>query len=208
MRKYGAKAVRRLAHEAADSGLLSPELAAGIGRVKGVKQLGFRSGNWLTADECSKILTQTNGDPLRAKRHHAMLAMLMGCGLRRSEMVALELVDIQMRQGYWAIVDLVGKGGHIRTVPIPSWVKKAIDEWILSAGITEGRIFRAVGRTGKVWGAVSLRMSFGMRSKIVARAQGWTTLHHMISGGPAPSCVTAAAVSWSRFSFYWGMRLC
>ena len=38
-------AVRRLAHEAADSGLLSPELAAGISRVKGVKQLGFRSGN-------------------------------------------------------------------------------------------------------------------------------------------------------------------
>src|SRR5438105_10026267 len=110
-------AVRRLAHEAADSGLLSPELAAGIGRVKSVKQLGFRSGNWLTADECSKILAQTNGDTLRAKRHHAMLAMLMGCGLRRSEMVAVEPVDIQMRQGHWAIVDLVGKGGHIRTVP-------------------------------------------------------------------------------------------
>src|SRR5215469_4352563 len=146
-------AVRRLAHEAADSGLLSPELAAGIGRVKGVKQLGFRSGNWLTADECSKILKHTNGDTLSAKRHHAMLAMLMGCGLRRSELVALELVDIQMRQGHWAIVDLVGKGGHIRTVPIPSWVKKAIDEWTLSAGITEGRIFRAVGRTGKVWGS-------------------------------------------------------
>jgi site-specific recombinase XerD len=145
-------AVRRLAHEAADSGLLSPELAAGIGRVKGVKQLGFRSGNWLTADECSKILTQTNGDTLRAKRHYAMLAMLMGCGLRRSELVALEVVDIQMRQGHWAIVDLVGKGGHIRTVPIPSWVKKAIDEWALSAGIREGRIFRAVGRTEKVWG--------------------------------------------------------
>src|SRR5438128_12537918 len=35
-------AVRRLAHEAADAGLLSPDLAAGISRVKGVKQLGFR----------------------------------------------------------------------------------------------------------------------------------------------------------------------
>ena len=43
-------AVRRLAHEASDSGLLSPELAAGIGRVKGVKQLGFRSGNWLSPE--------------------------------------------------------------------------------------------------------------------------------------------------------------
>ena len=43
-------AVRRIAYEAADAGLLSPELAAGIRRVKGVKQLGFRAGNWLSAD--------------------------------------------------------------------------------------------------------------------------------------------------------------
>jgi hypothetical protein len=43
--------VRRLAYEAADSGLLSPELAAGIRRVKGAKRLGVRLGNWLTAEE-------------------------------------------------------------------------------------------------------------------------------------------------------------
>ncbi len=47
-----------------------------------------------------------------------MLAMLFGCGLRRSELVGLELDEIQMRQGHWAVVDLIGKGGHIRTVPI------------------------------------------------------------------------------------------
>src|SRR6188472_3204126 len=41
-------AVRRIAYEAADSGLLSPELAAGIRRVKGVRRLGVRLGNWLT----------------------------------------------------------------------------------------------------------------------------------------------------------------
>src|SRR2546428_9066987 len=46
-------AVRRLAYEAADAGLLSPELAAGIARVKGVKQLGHRSGNWLSLDQSS-----------------------------------------------------------------------------------------------------------------------------------------------------------
>jgi len=49
-------AVRRLAHEAADVGLLSPDLAAGIARVKGVKQLGQRSGNWLTQDQSSGVL--------------------------------------------------------------------------------------------------------------------------------------------------------
>ena len=145
-------AVRRLAHEAADAGLLSPELTAGISRVRGVKQLGFRSGNWLSAAQSSEVLQQASGDGMRAKRDYAMLAMLFGCGFRRSELVGLELNEIQMRQGHWAVVDLIGKGGHIRTVPIPGWVKAALDQWMLAARITEGKIFHAVARTGKVWG--------------------------------------------------------
>jgi site-specific recombinase XerC len=76
-------AVRRLAHEAADSGLLSPELAAGITRVKGVKQLGFRSGNWLSVAQSSEVLKQASGEGMRAKRDYAMLAMLFGCGFPR-----------------------------------------------------------------------------------------------------------------------------
>jgi len=146
-------AVRRLAHEAADSGLLSPELAAGISRVKGVKQLGFRSGNWLSAEQSSEVLQHSCGDSMRAKRDYAMLAMLFGCGFRRSELVGLELDDIQMRQGHWAVVDLIGKGGHIRTVPIPNWVKAALDQWTRAAGVCEGKIFRAVAGRGKVWGS-------------------------------------------------------
>ena len=146
-------AVRRLAHEAADSGLLSPELAAGISRVKGVKQLGFRSGNWLSAEQSSEVLQHACGDSMRAKRDYAMLAMLFGCGFRRSELVGLELDEIQMRQGHWAAVDLIGKGGHIRTVPIPNWVKAALDQWTRAAGVCEGKIFRAVAGRGKVWGS-------------------------------------------------------
>jgi site-specific recombinase XerD len=145
-------AVRRLAHEAADVGLLSPELAAGITRVKGVKQLGFRSGNWLSPEQSSEVLQRAGGDSMRAKRDYAMLAMLFGCGFRRSELVGLELDDIQMRQGHWAVVDLIGKGGHIRTVPIPNWVKAALDQWTKAAGVSEGKIFRAVARLGRVWG--------------------------------------------------------
>jgi site-specific recombinase XerC len=81
---------------------------------------------------------------MRAKRDYAMLAMLFGCGFRRSELVGLELDNIQMRQGHWAVVDLIGKGGHIRTMPIPNWVKAALDQWAQSAGVFEGKIFRAV----------------------------------------------------------------
>ncbi|MGC1787824.1 MAG: tyrosine-type recombinase/integrase [Terriglobales bacterium] len=145
-------AVRRLAHEAADAGLLSPELAAGISRVKGVKQLGFRSGNWLSAEQSSEVLKHAGGDTMRAKRDYAMLAMLFGCGFRRSELVGLESDDIQMRRGHWAVVDLIGQGGHIRTVPIPNWVKAALDQWTRAAGVGEGKIFRAVAGRGKVWG--------------------------------------------------------
>ena len=94
--------------------MLRPEVLPGISRVKGVKQLGFRAGNWLSADESSTVLKRAYGSSLRAKRDYAMLSILFGCGLRRSELVGLKFDDVQVRQGHWAIVDLVGKGGHIR----------------------------------------------------------------------------------------------
>src|SRR5580704_5915577 len=121
-------AVRRLAYEAGDSGLLSPELAAGIRRVKGAKQLGARMGNWLTQDQAQLLLEKADGDDLRV-RDLAMISVPVGCGLRRAELSALTVEDLQIRQGHWAIVDLVGKGGHVRTVPMPAWVKQAIDRW-------------------------------------------------------------------------------
>jgi len=61
-------AVRRLALEAADSGPLSSELAAGIQRVKGAKQIGHRSGNWLTLEQGANLLNCAFGDGLRTKR--------------------------------------------------------------------------------------------------------------------------------------------
>jgi len=98
------------------------------------------------------VLKHARGESVRAKRDYAMLSILFGCGLRRSELVGLKVDEIQKRQDHWAVVDLIGKGGHIRTVPIPQWVKAAIDVWILAAGIKEGRVFRAVSRAGKVRG--------------------------------------------------------
>src|SRR5438552_4137201 len=73
-------AVRRIAYEAADSGLLSPELAAGIRRVKGVRRLGVRLGNWLTADQGRRLLRHSDLMTVRECRDHAMLAVLIGCG--------------------------------------------------------------------------------------------------------------------------------
>ncbi|PYV20568.1 MAG: integrase [Acidobacteria bacterium] len=145
-------AVRRVAFEAADSGLLSPELAAGIRRVKGVRRIGVRVGNWLTTEEGKRLLAGVERRSLRGKRNYAMLAMLTGCGLRRGELLALRVESIQLREEHWVIADLLGKARHIRTVPVPAWVKNAIDEWKEASGITEGTLFRAIHRTGRVWG--------------------------------------------------------
>lgn len=145
-------AVRRLAYEAADSGLLSPELAAGIRRVKGAKYLGVRLGNWLTAEQARTLWQVPDCTTLKGKRDRALLAILLGCGLRRREAAELDISHFQRRENHWAIVDLVGKGRHVRTVPVPEWVKAAIDSWLASARIGDGRLFRCVCRAGKTWG--------------------------------------------------------
>src|SRR6266513_3266779 len=145
-------AVRRLACEAADCGLLSADLAAGIRPVKGVKKLGIRLGNWLTAEQGHALLQAPDRQRLKGKRDRALLALLLACGLRRHEAVALKFDDLQQREDHWAIVELVGKGGHVRTVPVPDWVRAELDEWLAAAAIDRGRLFRRVNKVGRTWG--------------------------------------------------------
>ena len=73
-------AVRRLAYEAADAGLLSPELAAGIRRVKGVKRLSVRLGNWLSPNEARTLWQSPDPETRKGKRDRAIIAVLLGCG--------------------------------------------------------------------------------------------------------------------------------
>ncbi len=145
-------AVRRLAYEASDCGLLSPDLAAGIRRVKGVKKLGVRLGNWLTAEQSQALWQAPDAERLKGKRDRALLAVLLACGLRRHETVELTFEHLQQREEHWAIVDLIGKSGHIRTIPLPGWVRQLLDDWFSAAVISSGRLFRRVHRTGKIWG--------------------------------------------------------
>ncbi len=145
-------AVLRIAYEAADAGLLGPELAAGIRRVKGVRRIGVRLGNWLTPEQGRRLLEATVPSRPRELRDQAMIAMLIGCGLRRAELLALHFESIQQREEHWVIADLVGKGGHVRTVPIPTWVKNHVDAWTAAAAITHGPVFRAINKAGRVWG--------------------------------------------------------
>jgi site-specific recombinase XerD len=145
-------AVRRLASEAADNGPLSPDLAAAIRRVKGVKNLGARIGNWLTTDQARELLEAIDVSTFKGKRDFALLAVLLGCGLRRAELIAIMMGDFDQRDEHWLLPDMLGKGGHIRTVPVPDWVKAAVDRWTRAAGISTGPVFRAVDRADQVWG--------------------------------------------------------
>jgi len=77
-----------------------------------------------------------------------VIGLLLGCGLRRSETVNLRLDQLQLRESHWVIVDMVGTGGRLRTVPVPAWCKGLIDVWIHDTGVTEGKVFRRVSKNG------------------------------------------------------------
>jgi site-specific recombinase XerD len=145
-------ALRKLASEAADNGLLAPELAAGISKVRGARHAGVRAGNWLTREQAEQLLRLPDGTTLKGRRDQALLCLFIGCGLRRSELAALTIEHVQQRDGRWVIVDLLGKGQRVRSVPMPAWAKAALDRWTQAAGITAGRVLRAINKAGRLVG--------------------------------------------------------
>src|ERR1700682_2495380 len=140
-------AVRKLAVEAADNGLLAPELAAGITRIKGVKSKGVRVGNWLSMRQAQTLLNTPDVSTKKGLRDRAMLAVLLGCGLRRSEVAALTLKHIQQRDSLWCIVDLLGKHGRVRTIPMPVVTSTAAPDPCPSGGSPLVVVCRTVPRS-------------------------------------------------------------
>lgn len=104
--------------------------------------------------QAQALLNAPDTDTLRGLRDRAILAVLLGCGLRRSEVAALTFAHLQQRDGRWCIVDLVGKHGRVRTAPMPNWVKVAMDAWTSVATISGGQVFRPVNRADRVSGDV------------------------------------------------------
>jgi site-specific recombinase XerD len=144
--------IRKLATEAADNGLLAPEMAAGIARVRGAKGAGVQIGHWLTCEQAEALICRPDTTTKKGKRDRAVLAVLIGCGLRRNELVSLTFEHIQQRDGRWVVADLVGKGQRIRTVPMPAWAKQTVDEWAIAAGLSSGLVVRAVNKADHVTG--------------------------------------------------------
>jgi len=143
-------AIRRFALEAADNGLIEPIVADGIRRIKSIPQHGQKSGNWLSLEQAQKLIDLPDLTTIKGLRDRAILAMLLGCGLRRSELAGLTVGDIEQRDGRWVILDLQGKHNRTRTVPIPAFAKSALDDYLHKTGIGAGVIFRGMRKGDKL----------------------------------------------------------
>jgi integrase len=143
-------AVRKLVGEARRNNMIGSEEAASLTDVPNIRQKGTRLGNWLTREQAKDLLAVPDRSTLKGKRDYVILALLVGCALRRKELAELEVETIQQREGRWVLADLDGKGRRIRTVAIPIWVKQGINAWMTAAGIEDGRLLRSVSKSGKV----------------------------------------------------------
>lgn len=145
-------ALRKLASEASDNGALAADVAAAVSRVKGVPRLGVRAGNWLTRDQAEQLLGLPDRSTHKGKRDRALLAVLLGAGLRREELAQLRIEDLQQRDGRWCVVDLKGKGNRVRTVPIPAWAKASVDDWLQASGFCGGPLLGPVNKGDHITG--------------------------------------------------------
>jgi integrase len=148
-------AVRKLAEVAADLGYIGAEDAAGIAAVPGVAQRGVRLGHWLGVNQIPQLLALPDRSTLVGLRDFAILGILVTGGLRRAELVSLELDQLQLRpmengQLRWVLCNIVGKGGRIRSVPLRADVKAGIDAWCAAAGIRDGALFRSLYKGGRL----------------------------------------------------------
>lgn len=145
-------AMRKLVNEARRNGMLGAEEAANLTDLPNIREKGTRLGNWLTREQAKELLAVPDRSTLKGKRDYVILALLVGCALRRQELAELDVAKIQSREGRWVIADLRGKGGRVRSVAVPVWVKQAIDAWTIAGKIEDGRLLRAIRKGGKVQG--------------------------------------------------------
>lgn len=121
-------AIRKLAQEASIRKLISIDELAQITTVSPGKSHKTRQGMWMTLEQMRALL-ELPGTDYWGKRDRAILALMLGCGLRRAEMASLPWACYQSREGRMCLVDLVGKGNKRRTVPVPTWAQPAVNRW-------------------------------------------------------------------------------
>lgn len=135
-------AIRVLVREARRARLIGGDDMAELLDVAGLPDRGIRRGNWLDVDQARQLLAVPKRNTLRGKRNYCILAILLGCALRRSELVDLDVTHLRKREGRWTFENIRGKGGRVRSVVMPSLVEDAVWDWLVATKILSGRIVR------------------------------------------------------------------
>jgi site-specific recombinase XerD len=144
---FSLSVVKKLANEASDNGLLDFQTATAISKIKGIKRSGKEIGRWLSEEQSISLLNLPDKS-LIGLRDRALLGVLLGCGLRRSEVANLQLSNIQFLENRH-VLTITGKGNKTRNIIMPEWVYKRISDWC-KAGKIEDKIFISVKKGGKV----------------------------------------------------------
>ncbi len=141
-------AVRLFFSHAGEQGLLPKGEAADLMAVRNVKPGALSPKPGLTADQAGRLLRVPDPHTLFGKRNRALLAVMLGCGLRREELVHLDIRNLRRREKRWVLLNLGGHGTGGRTVPLPFWIKQLVDAWLKAAGISKGLLFCPLRKNG------------------------------------------------------------
>ncbi|MGH9766092.1 MAG: tyrosine-type recombinase/integrase [Blastocatellia bacterium] len=151
-------AIRFYVREQAKAGQIAIEQSESVCQVEGVKVKGRKLGNWLSIQEAEKLLNAPDVETPLGLRDRAILALLVGAGLRRSEVVGLQVKHFERRtvadeDGHsakrWMLIGVTGKHGRTRNIPVADWVKALVDQWTARASIAVGYLFRSVSWSEK-----------------------------------------------------------
>src|SRR3984893_1477324 len=94
-------AIRKLVGEARRNGMIGLEEAANLTDIPNARQRGTRLAKWLTREQAKELLAVPDRSTLKGKRDYVIIALLVGCALRRRELASLKTEDIQLREGRW-----------------------------------------------------------------------------------------------------------
>lgn len=142
-------ALRRVLKEARRLELMSPSDYDRASDIKNISADPPLMGRALRLDEIAALMTACTSDPTPAgARDAAMLAILRVTGLRRSEVVALNLTDFDPTTGELQV--RCGKGRKARTVYLPKGARSAVLDWLKIRGTEEGALLCPVHRLGTV----------------------------------------------------------
>ncbi len=155
-------ALKRLASESAELDWIEPQTAAQIRTIKARKATGIRTGRWLTSAQTAQLLAQCDPSTIPGLRDAAILALLVGCGIRRDEACQLETAQIKETsfdsRTITLLTNLTGKGGRVRTIRVPAWAAQILANWhkeITKKGVVESTRFLRSARWSHIEASLS-----------------------------------------------------